>query len=91
MLHRVVTMQLTNSRAGTSSTKDRSEVRGGGKKPFRQKGAGRARAGTSTSPLMRKGGVVFGPQPRVYELKVNKKVKKLALRWPSPPSGRAIV
>jgi len=80
LLHRVVTMQLTNRRSGTAATKGRSEVRGGGKKPFRQKGGGRARAGTITSPLMRKGGVVFGPQPRVYQVRVPKKMKKLALR-----------
>jgi large subunit ribosomal protein L4 len=80
LLHRVVTMQLTNRRSGTAATKGRSQVRGGGKKPFRQKGGGRARAGAITSPLMRKGGVVFGPQPRVYQVKVPKKMKKLALR-----------
>jgi large subunit ribosomal protein L4 len=80
ILHYLVTAYHTNKRAGTSATKDRSEVRGGGKKPFRQKGTGRARQGTRTSPLMRKGGVVFGPSPRFYEMKVNKKVKKLALK-----------
>ncbi len=80
ILHQMVLAFHTNRRAGTSATKDRSEVRGGGKKPFRQKGTGRARQGTSTSPLMRKGGVVFGPSPRFYEMKVNKKVKKLALK-----------
>jgi large subunit ribosomal protein L4 len=80
LLHRVVTMQLANRRSGTAATKGRSQVRGGGKKPFRQKGGGRARAGANTSPLMRKGGVVFGPQPRVYQVKVPKKMKKLALR-----------
>jgi large subunit ribosomal protein L4 len=80
LLHRAVTMQLANRRAGTSSTKGRSEVRGGGRKPHRQKGSGRARAGTSTSPLMRKGGVVFGPQPRVIEVKMPKKLKRLALK-----------
>ena len=80
IFHQIVSVFQTNQRAGTSSTKGRSEVRGGGKKPFRQKGTGRARQGSSTSPLMRKGGIVFGPKPRKYEMKVNKKVKKLALK-----------
>ncbi len=80
ILHQVVTAHLTNQRAGTSATKGRSEVRGGGRKPYRQKGTGRARQGSRTSPLMRKGGVVFGPQPRTYFHKVNKKVKKLAMK-----------
>lgn len=80
ILHQMVSVLHTNQRSGTSSTKGRAEVRGGGKKPFRQKGTGRARQGTRTSPLMRKGGVVFGPAPRTYELKVNKKVKKLAMK-----------
>jgi large subunit ribosomal protein L4 len=80
LLHRVVTMQMANRRSGTAATKGRSQVRGGGKKPFRQKGGGRARAGANNSPLMRKGGVVFGPQPRVYQVRVPKKMKKLALR-----------
>lgn len=80
LLHRAVTMQLANRRAGTSSTKGRSEVRGGGRKPHRQKGSGRARAGTSTSPLMRKGGVVFGPKPRTIAVKLPKKLKRLALK-----------
>ncbi len=80
LLHRAVTMQLANRRAGTVATKGRSQVRGGGRKPHRQKGSGRARAGTSRSPLMRKGGVVFGPQPRVIEVKMPKKLKRLALK-----------
>jgi large subunit ribosomal protein L4 len=80
ILHQMVLSLQARQRAGTSSTKDRSEVRGGGKKPFRQKGTGRARQGTRTSPLMRGGGVIFGPSPRAYELKVNKKVKKLAMK-----------
>jgi large subunit ribosomal protein L4 len=80
IFHQIVSVYHTNQRAGTSSTKGRSEVRGGGRKPFRQKGTGRARQGSSTSPLMRKGGIVFGPKPRNYEMKVNKKVKKLALK-----------
>ena len=80
LLHRAVTMQLANRRAGTVSTKGRSEVRGGGRKPHRQKGSGRARAGTSRSPLMRKGGVVFGPKPRTIEVRMPKKLKRLALK-----------
>ncbi|MEW6186607.1 MAG: 50S ribosomal protein L4 [Thermodesulfobacteriota bacterium] len=80
ILHQVVTSLQASQRAGTSASKDRSEVRGGGKKPFKQKGTGRARQGTRTSPLMRKGGTVFGPQPRTYDPKVNKKVKKLAMK-----------
>jgi large subunit ribosomal protein L4 len=67
-----------NSRQGTASTKTRSMVRGGGRKPWRQKGRGVARAGTTRSPLWRGGGRVFGPQPRDYSLKLSKKVKRLA-------------
>jgi large subunit ribosomal protein L4 len=80
ILHEVVTMQLASRRSGTASTKGRSEVRGGGHKPWRQKGTGRARAGTSRSPLWRGGGVVFGPKPRSYAYKVPKKVRRLALK-----------
>jgi large subunit ribosomal protein L4 len=80
LLHEVVTMQLANRRRGTASTLGRSEVRGGGKKPWRQKGTGRARHGTIRSPLWRGGGVVFGPKPRDYSYTVPKKVKKAALR-----------
>lgn len=80
ILHQVVVMQLANKRSGTASTKLRHEVRGGGKKPWRQKGTGRARAGSSRSPLWRGGGIVFGPRPRDYSYKVPKKVGKLALR-----------
>jgi large subunit ribosomal protein L4 len=80
ILHQMVLSFQAKQRAGTSSTKDRSEVRGGGKKPFRQKGTGRARQGTRTSPLMRGGGIIFGPSPRTYDLKVNKKVRKLAMK-----------
>ncbi|MBW1895492.1 MAG: 50S ribosomal protein L4 [Deltaproteobacteria bacterium] len=80
LLHEVVTMQLANKRAGTASTKGRSEVRGGGAKPFRQKGTGRARAGTRRSPLWRGGGVTFGPKPRSYAYRVPKKVRKQALK-----------
>lgn len=80
ILHEVVTMQLANRRAGTASTKTRSEVSGGGRKPWRQKGTGRARAGSNTSPLFKRGGTVFGPAPRDYGYKVPRKVRKLALR-----------
>ncbi len=80
VLHEVVIMQLANRRAGTASTKGRSEVRGGGAKPYRQKGTGRARAGTRSSPLWRGGGVVFGPRPRSYAYKVPKKVRRQALK-----------
>lgn len=79
VMHSVVVAQLANARVGTSSTLGRSEVRGGGRKPWRQKGTGRARAGTIRSPLWRGGGVVFGPKPRDYSKKVPKKVKRLAL------------
>lgn len=80
LLHEVVRMQLANRRQGTASTKTRSMVRGGGRKPWKQKGTGRARAGTSSSPLWVGGGTVFGPHPRSYEIKLPKKVKKSALR-----------
>ena len=80
ILHDVVKMQLANRRAGTACTKTRVEVSGGGKKPFRQKGTGRARQGTNRSPLMRGGGVVFGPKPRDYSYKLPRKVRKLGLR-----------
>jgi large subunit ribosomal protein L4 len=80
LLYEVVKMQLANRRAGTASTKNRSQVRGGGKKPWRQKGTGRARAGSIRSPLWKGGGVTFGPLPRNYSYRLNRKVKKLALR-----------
>lgn len=79
LLHQVVVMSLANKRAGTASTKDRSEVRGGGKKPWRQKGTGRARAGSIRSPLWRGGGVVFGPHPKDYSYSVPQKIKRKAL------------
>lgn len=79
-VHQVVTAQLAKIRKGTASTKTRGEVRGGGRKPWRQKGTGRARAGSIRSPLWVGGGTVFGPQPRSFDKKVSKKVKKLALR-----------
>lgn len=80
IMHEVVTMQLACRRSGTASTKGRSEVRGGGHKPWRQKGTGRARVGSNRSPLWRGGGVVFGPKPRSYAYKVPKKVRRLALK-----------
>lgn len=80
LLYEVVKMQLANRRRGTASTKNRSMVRGGGTKPWRQKGTGRARAGTIRSPLWEGGGVVFGPLPRDYSYRMNKKAKKSALR-----------
>ncbi len=78
-IYDVVKMQLASRRAGTSATKGRSDVSGGGKKPWRQKGTGRARSGSSRSPIWRKGGIVFGPQPRDYSYTVPKKVRKNAL------------
>jgi large subunit ribosomal protein L4 len=80
VMHQVVTAQLAASRAGTHSTKTRSEVRGGGAKPWRQKGTGRARAGSSNSPIWRGGGVAHGPRPRDYSQRTPKKMVKLALR-----------
>jgi large subunit ribosomal protein L4 len=78
-IHDVVKMQLASRRSGTSATKGRSDVSGGGKKPWRQKGTGRARSGSSRSPIWRGGGIVFGPQPRDYSYSVPKKVRKNAL------------
>jgi large subunit ribosomal protein L4 len=79
-LHQVVTAILAHRRQGTASTKTRGAVRGGGRKPWRQKGTGRARVGTIRSPLWRGGSVVFGPQPRDYDVRVPRKVKRLAIR-----------
>jgi large subunit ribosomal protein L4 len=80
IVHRALVRQLNNARQGTVSTKTRAEVRGGGKKPWRQKGTGRARAGSSRSPLWRGGGVIFGPKPRDFSVKMNRKERRLALR-----------
>ena len=75
-----VVAYMAGLRSGTASTKTRGKVSGGGKKPWRQKGNGRARSGSSRSPVWRGGGIAFGPQPRNYDKKVNRKVEKLALR-----------
>ena len=80
IVHRALVRQLANARQGTVSTKTRAEVRGGGRKPWRQKGTGRARAGSNRSPLWRGGGVIFGPKPRDYSLNMNRKERRLALR-----------
>ncbi len=80
VLHDTVVNILANRRIGTHAAKTRAEVSGGGRKPFRQKGTGRARAGSNRSPLWRKGGVIFPPQPRSYRYTLPKKVKKLALK-----------
>ncbi len=79
LVQRVVVWQLAKRRSGTACTKTRGQVRGGGKKPWRQKGTGRARAGTSRSPIWTGGGTVFGPSPRSYETSLPKKVRKAAL------------
>jgi large subunit ribosomal protein L4 len=80
LIHEVVVQELAERRSGTASTKTRSDVRGGGAKPWRQKGTGRARAGSSRSPIWSGGGVVFGPHPREYGGKVNRKVQIQAWR-----------
>ena len=80
IVHRALVRQMANARQGNASTKTRAEVRGGGRKPWRQKGTGRARAGSIRSPLWRGGGVIFGPKPRDYEVKMNRKERRLALR-----------
>jgi large subunit ribosomal protein L4 len=79
LLHTAVVNQLANKRAGTAATKNKALVSGGGKKPFKQKGTGRARAGSSRSPLWRHGGTVFGPMPRDYSYRIPKKEKRAAL------------
>ncbi len=80
VVHEAVTAQLAAKRQGNASTKGRSEVRGGGRKPWRQKGTGRARHGSIRSPLWVGGGITFGPKPRSYKKKINRKTKKLAIR-----------
>jgi len=80
VLHQAVTAQLAGRRIGTHDTRTRGEVRGGGRKPYRQKGTGRARQGSRTAPHYKGGGVVFGPHPRSYEQRLNKKMRRVALR-----------
>lgn len=80
VLYDVLRMYEANKRQGTASTKERTDVHGGGRKPYRQKHTGRARAGTTRSPLWRGGGVVFGPKPRDFSYKVPKKIRRLAIR-----------
>ncbi len=80
VMHQAVVRQMANARLGTHSTKTRSEVAGGGRKPWRQKGTGRARQGSIVAPQWRGGGIVFGPTPRSYTQKMNRKMRRLALR-----------
>lgn len=80
LVHRAVAQHFNISRKGNANTKTRSEVRGGGKKPWKQKGTGRARAGSIRSPLWKGGGVIFGPKSKNYVSKINKKEKKLAIK-----------
>jgi large subunit ribosomal protein L4 len=80
LLHRAVVRQMAHRRQGTASTLTRSEVRGGGRKPYRQKGTGRARQGSIRTPLRPGGGIIFGPKPRDYSLAMNRKERRLALR-----------
>jgi len=80
VLHRDLLRHFASQKQGTVSTKTRSEVRGGGRKPWRQKGTGRARAGSNRSPLWKGGGVIFGPKPKTVSLKLNKKERRLALQ-----------
>ena len=80
LMHRAVLRQQAHSRQGTASTLTRAEVRGGGRKPYKQKGTGRARQGSIRTPLRPGGGIVFGPKPRTYNLAMNRKERRLALR-----------
>ncbi len=80
VMHLAVRRELANSRAGSANTKTRAEVRGGGRKPWKQKGTGRARAGSIRSPLWRGGGVIFGPQPRSFAFDMPKKMRRLAIK-----------
>ena len=80
IVHRALIRQTNNARQGTACAKTRADVRGGGRKPWKQKGTGRARAGSIRSPLWRGGGVIFGPKPKDYNMKMNRKERRLALR-----------
>ncbi|HHY92606.1 MAG TPA: 50S ribosomal protein L4, partial [Firmicutes bacterium] len=80
LIHQAVVRHLANQRLGTADTKTRAEVSGGGRKPWRQKGTGRARQGSTRSPLWRHGGVVFGPHPRSYAQDMPRKMRRLALK-----------
>ena len=80
LIHKDLLRHQNSQRQGTASTKTRSEVRGGGRKPWKQKGTGRARAGSNRSPLWKGGGVIFGPKPKIVSMKLNKKERKLALQ-----------
>lgn len=88
VLHEFVKMQLANKRVGTASTKTRATARGGGRKPWRQKGTGRARVGSRRNPVWTGGGVAFGPQPRDYSYKLPRKMRRLAMR--SALSGKVL-
>nr|ARW65014.1 ribosomal protein L4 [Polysiphonia sertularioides] len=79
IIHKALKQQLNNNRVRNAHTKTRSEVRGGGKKPWKQKGTGRARAGSNRSPLWNGGGIIFGPKKKIYSSKINKKERKLAI------------
>nr|YP_009394795.1 ribosomal protein L4 [Polysiphonia elongata]ARW63357.1 ribosomal protein L4 [Polysiphonia elongata] len=79
LIHKALKQQLTNNRIRNANTKTRSEVRGGGRKPWKQKGTGRARAGSTRSPLWKGGGIIFGPKTKIYTSKINKKEKRLAI------------
>ena len=91
IVHRAVVRQLANARQGTASTLTRAAVRGGGRKPYKQKGTGRARQGSIRTPLRPGGGVVFGPKPRSYELGMNRKERRLALRTALMSRGEDLV
>ena len=91
VVHRALVRQMTNARQGNASTKTRAEVRGGGRKPWRQKGTGRARAGSTRSPLWRGGGVIFRPKPKEYNLNMNRKERRLALRTAFGSRGGDII
>lgn len=93
VMHRSVLMYLANQRQGTHSTKTRSEVRGGGRKPYRQKGTGRARQGSIRSAQHVGGGVIFGPKPRSYRMNMPKKMRRLAIRsaWSSKLANKQVI